>query len=369
MTVLGMTRTCRAFEVMGLTKTATEIVVKLQQLLIVGLTSIAITGLSGPAFAQGPLLPHVGGKVDTAFSNRYGPDAVSTLTFTTVTPARLGINYSSTRGLQVQRNIRGVDRKQARAYVLGYAPGMPTVIADTTSLGISGDALVELRTTGKAALSLVYDRKLSKIDGQLALVAKGIKIPVLIEDRVVQVPALHARGTFGSGIRSGTGDFFFLDNKNNPMMLKSAIQFSWEKRPRLERITRVTAGQSLRSAMEQSLSTLRHYDLYGIHFDFGKATLRPDASSLIADITLTLKNNPTWQLQINGHTDSIGAAAYNQKLSAQRSASVKAALVKKGIAAGRLQTGGFGSTKPKSDNNTLQGRALNRRVELIRTDR
>jgi outer membrane protein OmpA-like peptidoglycan-associated protein len=48
---------------------------------------------------------------------------------------------------------------------------------------------------------------------------------------------------------------------------------------------------------------------------------------------------------------------------------VKAALVKKGIAADRLQTGGFGSTKPKSDNSTLQGRALNRRVELIRTDR
>ena len=345
------------------------VIVKLQQLLIVGLASIAIIGSLGPAFAQGPLLPHVGGKVDTAFSNRYGPDAVSTLTFTTVTPARLGIHYSSTRGLQVQRDIRGVDRKNARAYVLGYAPGMPTVIPDTTSLGISGDALVELRTTGKVALSLVYDRKLSKIDGQLALVAKGLKIPVLIEDHVVQVPALHATGTFGSGDRTGTGDFIFLDNKNNPMMIKSTIQFSWEKRPRLERITRVTAGKSLRSAMEQSLSTLRHYDLYGIHFNFGKASLRPDAASFITDIALTLKNNPTWQLQINGHTDSIGAAAYNLKLSRQRSASVKAALVKKGIAADRLQTGGFGSNKPKSDNSTLQGRALNRRVELIRTDR
>ena len=62
---------------------------KLQQLSIIWLASIAITGWLGPAFAQGPLLPHVGGKVDTAFSNRYGPDAVSTLTFTTVTPKRL----------------------------------------------------------------------------------------------------------------------------------------------------------------------------------------------------------------------------------------------------------------------------------------
>ena len=58
--------------------------------------------------------------------------------------------------------------------------------------------------------------------------------------------------------------------------------------------------------MEQSLSTLRKYDLYGIHFAFDKATIRPESAPLIKDITLTLTHNPTWTLQINGHTNSIG---------------------------------------------------------------
>jgi outer membrane protein OmpA-like peptidoglycan-associated protein len=192
----------------------------------------------------------------------------------------------------------------------------------------------------------------------------------MIDDQVVQVPVVHASGTFGGvGNSSGTGDFYFLDNKNNPMMIQSTIRFSFEKNPRMERIVRVAAGASMRSAMEQSLSTLRKYDLYGIHFAFDKATVRPESAALIKDIALTLTHNPTWTLQINGHTDSIGDQAYNQKLSAARAKAVADALIKRGIAARRLQTSGFGSTQPKGDNSTLQGRALNRRVELVRTDR
>ena len=335
-------------------------------------TLMAVAGSPQPAFTQdnsGPLLPHVGGQVTTAFSNRFGPDAEGTVTFTAIATEQLSINYASTRGLTVNRTIRITDRQSSKNYVLGYAADMPLEIAGTTSLGISGASLVELRTTGKTALSLTYDAKLSKIDGQLTLVQKDIKIPVLVEDQLVQVPAIHASGTFSAGSTTGTGDFYFLDNKNNPLMLQSTIQFSWEKDIRAERITRVTAGPSMKSAMEQSLKTLRSYDLYGIHFDFDKAAVRSESAALIKEIALTLKNNPTWTLQINGHTDLIGNPAYNQKLSSERAAAVAAEIVGQGIAAERLQTGGFGETKPKGDNATLQGRALNRRVELLRTDR
>lgn len=330
-----------------------------------------LTGHSEPIFAQetGPLLPHVGGAVTTSFSNTFGPDADATVTFTSLTPEVLGVNYNSTRGLIVQRDIRIADRETARTYVLGYAQNMPQTIPGTTSLGISGAALVELRTTGRTALSLIYDAKMSKIDGELTLTEKDIRIPLLIEDQLVQVPAVRAVGTFVAGDKRGAGDFYFLDNKNNPMMLQSTLQFSWEKQPRAERITRVAAGASMRSAMEQALSTVRKYDLYGIHFDFDKATVRSDSNDLLTEIAVTLKNNPSWRLQINGHTDSIGEAGYNQQLSAQRAASVAAAIVARGVPADRLTTGGFGATQPKSDNATLQGRALNRRVELIRTDR
>ncbi len=121
---------------------------------------------------------------------------------------------------------------------------------------------MELRNTGKTPISLIYDAKLSQIEGQLTLIEKDIRVPLIIDDQVVQVPVVHASGTFTGAGRSGTGDFYFLDNKNNPMMIQSTIQFSFEKDPRMEEFVRVAAGASMRSAMEQSLSTLRKYDLW-----------------------------------------------------------------------------------------------------------
>jgi outer membrane protein OmpA-like peptidoglycan-associated protein len=351
---------------------ALEAGMKYWALLLSGfLVSFPISGFEASAQDYaGPLLPHVGAQITTAFANRYGPDAEAYFTFTAVTPELLSLNYSSTRGLNTRRNIRMADRQSSQTYVLGYAANMPLIVPNTTSLGISGTSLVELRNTGKTQLSLMYDAKLSLIDGQLTLIEKDIRVPLIIDDQVVQIPVVHASGTFtGAGNRSGTGDFYFLDNKNNPMMIQSTIQFSFEKNPRTERIVRVAAGASMRSAMEQSLSTLRKYDLYGIHFDFDKARMRPESATLIKDIALTLTHNPTWTLQINGHTDSIGDQAYNKRLSAARAKAVADALIKRGIAARRLLTAGLGSTQPKGDNSTLQGRALNRRVELVRTDR
>jgi len=122
--------------------------------------------------------------------------------------------------------------------------------------------------------------------------------------------------------------------------------------------------------MEQTLRTIRKLDLYGIHFDFDKATIRSESRTLMANIATTLKNNPGWTLSIRGHTDAIGKPDYNLQLSARRANSVKNRLVKRhGVNAARLTTSGAGMTESKSTNETLQGRAQNRRVELTRTDR
>jgi hypothetical protein len=81
--------------------------------------------LTAPAIAQdGALSPHVGGKVTTAFSNHFGPDAESTLTFLSVQPDSTVIGYESSRGLSVQRTILARDQASARKYVLGYAANM-----------------------------------------------------------------------------------------------------------------------------------------------------------------------------------------------------------------------------------------------------
>jgi hypothetical protein len=139
------------------------------------------------AYAQeyaGPLMPHVGGEITTAFSNRFGADAEGTVTFTSITSDQVGVTYSSTRGLVVNRNILIGDRQNSRTYVLGYAKGMPLVIPGATSLGISGSALLDLREKGQSAITLIHDADLTRIDGILRLVEKDVKLPLLIEDQV-----------------------------------------------------------------------------------------------------------------------------------------------------------------------------------------
>jgi len=119
------------------------------------------------------------------------------------------------------------------------------------------------------------------------------------------------------------------------------------------------------NALKAALDKDGHIALY-INFDFAKATLKPDAQPVIAQVQALLKNNPTLKLAIEGHTDNIGSDDYNQKLSAQRAATVVETLVKSGIAADRLKSAGFGASKPTADNSTSEGRGKNRRVELVK---
>jgi hypothetical protein len=119
--------------------------------------------------------------------------------------------------------------------------------------------------------------------------------------------------------------------------------------------------------IEQALKKEGHVDVYGIYFDFDSDKLRPESAPVLAEIALALKNNPTWKLHVNGHTDSVGGDAYNLDLSNRRAAAVKQALVTQyQIDPGRLDPQGFGATQPKESNATPAGRARNRRVELIR---
>jgi arylsulfatase A-like enzyme len=129
-----------------------------------------------------------------------------------------------------------------------------------------------------------------------------------------------------------------------------------------------TATAYSKEAMEQALATKHHYDLYGIHFDFDKAVIKPDSNALLDDIATTLKHFPQWRLRITGHTDSSGKPEYNEELSMNRANAIKQALVERGIDAARLETLGMGEKQPVASNDTPEGQALNRRVELVRLD-
>jgi OOP family OmpA-OmpF porin len=107
--------------------------------------------------------------------------------------------------------------------------------------------------------------------------------------------------------------------------------------------------------------------LHGILFDTGKATIRPESASALAPIADLLKADSSLKLEIQGHTDNVGAPAANLKLSQDRAAAVKVYLTQTlGADGARLATAGLGDTRPIGDNKTDDGRAQNRRVELVK---
>jgi OOP family OmpA-OmpF porin len=99
-------------------------------------------------------------------------------------------------------------------------------------------------------------------------------------------------------------------------------------------------------------------------FDFGRATLRPEAKARLDELTEKLQGINVEVIIAVGHTDSIGSAAANMTLSVKRAESVKAYLVSRGIAPNRVYTEGKGKERPVADNKTPEGRAKNRRVEI-----
>ena len=105
---------------------------------------------------------------------------------------------------------------------------------------------------------------------------------------------------------------------------------------------------------------------HGILFDVNKSTIKAESMGTINEIVKLMNEHADLSFRIEGHTDSDGEEAYNQKLSEERAASVKSLLVDSGIDASRLETVGYGESKPIDDNTTPEGKANNRRVEFIK---
>jgi len=102
----------------------------------------------------------------------------------------------------------------------------------------------------------------------------------------------------------------------------------------------------------------------GIHFDFDKYNIKSEWAVVLDEGASTLMKRPNIRVIIEGHCDGIGTIPYNQKLSERRAHAVQQYFIKKGVKADRMKTIGYGKTRPKADNATDEGRAINRRVEL-----
>lgn len=106
------------------------------------------------------------------------------------------------------------------------------------------------------------------------------------------------------------------------------------------------------------------YEIENIEFDFGKATLRPVSFEVLDRLVSTMNNNPRMKIKIAGHTDNVGSKEINDRLSFQRAQAVADYLVSKNINKDRLTVAGYGFSHPLVSNDTPEGRAKNRRVEM-----
>lgn len=119
-------------------------------------------------------------------------------------------------------------------------------------------------------------------------------------------------------------------------------------------------------ALAKDIARTGHVAVYGIYFDTGKADVKPESGPTLKEIAKLLRQNPKLKLYVVGHTDNVGTLAYNMDLSGRRAEAVASVLVSKyGIDAGRLHAVGVGFLAPVASNKTEQGRAKNRRVELV----
>lgn len=120
-------------------------------------------------------------------------------------------------------------------------------------------------------------------------------------------------------------------------------------------------------AMAGDLKATGHVAVYGILFDTGKAELRPESAQALGEVVRLLQADPALRLHVVGHTDSVGSPESNLKLSQERAEAVLQALVRQhGIAADRLRPFGNGPFAPVASNDEEEGRAKNRRVELVK---
>jgi OmpA-OmpF porin, OOP family len=119
------------------------------------------------------------------------------------------------------------------------------------------------------------------------------------------------------------------------------------------------------ASLNRGISETGKIAVYGIYFDTGKSEIKPESKPTIDEIVKMLKQNSKLKLFVVGHTDIDGSLESNMKLSSDRAASVLKALIENGIQAARLKSGGVGPYCPVESNHTEEGKAKNRRVELV----
>lgn len=197
--------------------------------------------------------------------------------------------------------------------------------------------------------------------GSLALASpRPEPMPMLLNGQRVSVPTLKLTGTFSYHGKSGETDLWVVADSTHPLIVRVVNGKDVLQTIRID----LPAADA---PLERALATACRAELPGIYFAFNSAVLDPASEPALGAVATLLARHAGWTIAIEGHTDSIGGAASNQALSDRRAKEVRSALgARYRVAPSRLTAGGFGATRPRETNATLEGRARNRRVELVR---
>jgi len=158
----------------------------------------------------------------------------------------------------------------------------------------------------------------------------------------------------GLAVVSGSHPDYQADTETSDLVAGERIEVRLELEPSAK------SGESLGEQLDKQGKV----DLYGIYFDTDKATLKDESTAVLEPVLALLEARPQLQLIVGGHTDAEGSEAHNLTLSGRRAEAVVAWLVEHGVDASRLRAEGHGESRPVANNETGEGRALNRRVEL-----
>ncbi len=297
----------------------------------------------------------------------------------------------------VTRLVLTQDLDKSHDYAQLFGMSQPRSLPGTTAISASKEVFAELSQKGTSEFSFQPDGIKGAIgnmvnmlsafggvskkdiggDAELDRLAKErctlkregtglFAFPVLLDDQPTTLPALRA----GCSTDDGPAEFYILNQAEYPLML--AWKLGSGSQLQVTKISYPAAPAKFATApasthMEQQLEENKPVEIYGIYFDFGSDHLKPESTPVLKEIAAVLTAHPDWKLNVSGHTDNIGGDDYNLDLSKRRSAAVKAALIANyQVAPARLETDGFGASKPVDTNATLAGRARNRRVELVR---
>jgi flagellar motor protein MotB len=263
------------------------------------------------------------------------------------------------------RRICWTDVLDSYLYVTQGGLTMPETLVGALQFSLSVGSLAALKARGEIRHRYIdlkeRDRHLLDNDIEGTLKSDGpATFKLIINDRAVEVATIEA-----NYVNDKTHDTIrvkVLDEPRFPLMLDYYI-------PSLHKffVTYTKVSFPTANELEQHLAVDKHTDVYGIYFDFSSDSLRPESEPVLREIADALKAHPDWTLIINGHTDNVGGDALNLDLSRRRATAVRKALVDRyKIEDSRLTTNGFGASQPKESNDSDRGRALNRRVELVR---